>query len=113
MTANVSVEVERHPNVLQVPSRAIQTSGPIKTVRVLYGKEQTPVTIQVETGATNGAMTEIVKCVDTGTQCLREGDQIAINLPADTEQGGPAGGDQFFSGPVEAGPGKRIVVGGP
>ncbi len=115
MSADVSIEVERHPNVLQVPNRAIQSSGPVKTVQVLYGKDQKPVTIQVETGATNGTMTEIVKCVDTGKQCLREGDQIAINLPTDTGQGGPAGGEQgpqFFAAPA-GGPGKRVVIGGP
>ncbi|HEX9441830.1 MAG TPA: efflux RND transporter periplasmic adaptor subunit, partial [Roseiflexaceae bacterium] len=114
MSASVSIEVERHPNVLQVPNRTIQSSGPVKTVQVLYGKDQKPVTIQVETGATNGTMTEIVKCVDTGKQCLRSGDQLAINLPTDTGQGGPAGGDngQFFSGPA-GGPVKRVVVGGP
>jgi len=117
MSASVSIEVERHPNVLQVPNRAIGSSGPVKTVQVLYGKDQKPVTIQVETGATNGTMTEIVKSVDIGKQCLREGDQLAINLPTDTGQSGSAGdGDvQFFSGPAggPGGPGKRIVIGGP
>jgi HlyD family secretion protein len=117
MSASVSVEVERHTNVLQVPNRAIQSSGPVKTIQVLYGKDQKPVTIQVETGATNGSMTEIMKCVDTGKQCLREGDQLAINLPSDTSQGGPAGGDQgpqfFSSGAAPGGGVKRVVIGGP
>jgi len=117
MSASVSVEVERHTQVIQAPSRAIQSSGPVKTVQVLYGNDRTPVTIQVETGATNGSMTEIVKCVDTGKQCLREGDQLAINLPSDTSQSGPAGGDQgpqfFSSGPIPGGAGKRVVIGGP
>jgi HlyD family secretion protein len=120
MSADVSIEIERHANVLQVPSRAIKTSGPIKTVQVLYGQNQTPVTIQVQTGASNGPMTEIVKCVDTGSQCLKVGDQLAISLPTEeTGQGGPAGGDQmqFFSAPAGAPPGggapQRVIIGGP
>jgi hypothetical protein len=74
------------------------------------------VTIQVETGATNGSMIEIVKCVDTGKQCLREGDQLAINLPSEAVQGEPAGGDQmqfFSSGPVPGGAVKRVEISGP
>jgi HlyD family secretion protein len=114
MSADVSVEVERHAGVLQAPSRAIASSGPIKTVQVLYGKQQTPVTIQVETGATNGAMTEIVACVDTGKQCLRVGDQLAVSLPNDVVQSSPSGGDtQFFSGPVPGGKAERVIISGP
>ena len=118
MSADLSIEVERHAGVLQAPSRAINTIGPIKTVQVLYGQDQTPVTIQVETGASNGTMTEIVKCIDTGAQCLRANDQLAVSLPSDDATSGQ-GGDgqtQFFAAPAGAAPGgtiERVVVGGP
>jgi HlyD family secretion protein len=114
MSADVNVEVERHAGVVQAPSRAISSNGPIKTVQVLYGKDQAPVAVQVETGATNGAMTEIVKCVDTGKQCLRAGDRLAISLPSDEGQGSPSGDKtQFFSGPVPAGKAERVIISGP
>ncbi|HEU5099635.1 MAG TPA: HlyD family efflux transporter periplasmic adaptor subunit [Roseiflexaceae bacterium] len=117
MSADVSVEVERHAGVVQAPSRAITSNGPVKTVQVLYGKQHTPVTIQVETGASNGAMTEIVKCVDTGKQCLRAGDQLAVNLPTDEAQGSSSGDKmQFFAAPAggpPGGAGKQIIISGP
>src|SRR5262249_10908238 len=95
MSADVSIEVERHPKVLQVPSRAIKSAGGEKTVQVLYGADQTPVTVRVQTGATNGAMTEIVSCLDIGKQCLREGDRVVLNLPSGTASGGPDGNGDF------------------
>ncbi|MEP7187877.1 MAG: efflux RND transporter periplasmic adaptor subunit, partial [Roseiflexaceae bacterium] len=115
MSASVSVEVERHAQVIQVPSRAIKSSGPLKTVQVLYGASKTPVTVPIETGATNGSSTEIKSCVDTGKQCLREGDQLVINLPTDTSQDGSTGGDQGpqFSSSGPDGPGNHIFVGKP
>jgi HlyD family secretion protein len=118
MSADLSIEVERHAGVLQAPSRAISASGPIKTVQVLYGPDQTPVTIQVETGASNETMTEIVKCTDTGAQCLRASDRLAVSLPSGDESGAPSGGGQtqFFAAPAGAAPGgkiERVVIGGP
>jgi macrolide-specific efflux system membrane fusion protein len=119
MSADLNIEVERHTGVLQAPSRAITTVGPIKTVQVLYGQEQTPVTIQVETGASNGTMTEIVKCIDTGAQCLRANDRLAISLPSGDTSGGPvdgSGNTQFFAAPAGAAPGgkiERVVIDGP
>jgi HlyD family secretion protein len=114
MSADVSVEVERHAGVVQAPSRAITSIGPIKSVQVLYGEQQTPMTIQVETGASNGTMTEIVRCVDTGRQCLRAGDQLAVSLPGDDQQGSSSGNQmQFFSGPVPGGKAERVIISGP
>jgi HlyD family secretion protein len=116
MTADASIEVERHAGVIQAPSRAISSSGPIQTIQVLYGDDRTPVSIQVETGASNGSMTEIVRCVDTGKQCLRAGDQLAISLPGGETQGA-SNGDQMrtFAAPA-SGPGggmQRVVISGP
>jgi HlyD family secretion protein len=115
MSASASIEVERYANVIQVPSRAIQTEGPSKTVKVLYGSQRTPVTVRVTTGATNGAQTEIVSCVDLGKQCLRPGDQLALSLPTDTAGAAdPQGGNQMFVGPVQGvgpgGPPQRIEI---
>ena len=116
MSADASIRVDRHENVIQVPNRAIKTQGPFKTVQVLYGQGKAPVDVRVETGATNGQMTEIVKCLDTGSQCLRPGDQVAINVPTATANGQQDSGpnNQFvtFGGPG-GGPGGGIVVEGP
>jgi HlyD family secretion protein len=118
MSADLSIEVERHAGVLQAPSRAINSTGPIKTVQVLYGQDQTPVTIQVETGASNGTMTEIVKCIDTGAQCLRADDRLAVSLPSGDALGASNEGNdmKFFAAPAGAAPGgkiERVVIGGP
>jgi HlyD family secretion protein len=116
MSADLNIEVERHAGVLQAPSRAISSAGSIKTVQVLYGQNQTPVTIQVETGASNGTMTEIVKCVDTGTQCLHANDRLAVSLPSSDEStGGQRGGEGpgFFAAPAGSGPIERVVISGP
>src|SRR4029079_11797857 len=118
MSADLSIEVERHAGVLQAPSRAISSNGPIKTVQVLYGQDQTPVTIQVETGASNGTMTEIVKFTDTGTQCLRANDRLAVSLPSGDTQGAPSDGGQMqFSaspaGSESGGPIRQVIVSGP
>ncbi|GAB4211242.1 MAG: efflux RND transporter periplasmic adaptor subunit [Roseiflexaceae bacterium] len=78
MTANASITVERRPNVIQVPNRAISSEGPFKTVEILYGATKERVKVKVETGTTNGTTTEIVRCVDTQNQCLRAGDQVVL-----------------------------------
>jgi HlyD family secretion protein len=89
MTANASITVERHTNVIQVPNRAIHTQGQTKTVEILYGSNKARVTVKVETGLTNGTTTEILRCTDTGNQCLRVGDQVVLpGLP--TGEGGNA-----------------------
>lgn len=118
MSADLSIEVERHAGVIQVPNRAISSLGPIKTVQVLRGDSQTPEMIQVETGASNGTMTELVKCTNTGAQCLSANDRLAISLPSDDTQGASNGGNptQFFAAPAGAAPGgkiERVVIGGP
>jgi len=114
MSANADIQVEQHEGVLQVPNRAIKSQGPVKTLQVLYGKTQTPINVPVRTGATNGTMTEVVGCLETGNQCLREGDKVAMELPGvqDSSTGGPGMGDtMFISGPAKGGgPGGGTVI---
>jgi HlyD family secretion protein len=115
MSADLSIEVERHASVLQAPSRAISSIGPIHTVQVLHGEDQDPVTIQVEIGASDGTMTEIVKCIDTGAQCLRASDRLAISLPSGDAEGASSGGGpvQFFSSsgePASGGKVERVII---
>jgi HlyD family secretion protein len=117
MSASVTIEVERHSQVIQVPSRAITTLGPIKTVQVLSDASETPTTMQVETGATNGAMTEIKGCVEPGKQCLKEGDKVLINLPTDDGGAGglgePGGNVIRMAAPAGPGGGKQVIIQGP
>jgi HlyD family secretion protein len=102
MSANASILVERREGVLMVPNRALQTVGTAKSLQVLYGESQTPVTVRVKTGATNGQMTEIAGCLDTSSQCLREGDVVAMAMSTSTgnNSSGPGGDMVIFEGPV-------------
>jgi RND family efflux transporter MFP subunit len=95
MNSTATLIVESKQGVIQVPTRAITTQGPLKTVKVLYGQEETPVTVSVTTGATNGQMTEIVSCTETGNQCLRQGDKVAVTISTGTSNQQP-GGNQFI-----------------
>jgi HlyD family secretion protein len=112
MSASATITVETHKNVIRVPSNAISVLGPISTVQVRYG--DATATVQVETGATDGVMTEIVSCPEIGKQCLREGDQLKLDLSG-AAPGGPGGERTFFSGPAMkgAGPIKIERVEGP
>jgi RND family efflux transporter MFP subunit len=98
MSATAKIVVESHAGVIQVPTRAITTQGRNKEITVLYGTAKTPVTIAVVTGASTSNMTEITSCVDTGNQCLRAGDEVAVTINATTttnntaNQGFPGGG---------------------
>ena len=107
MSATANITVETHKDVIQVPTRAITAQGPQKTVQVYYGEEVVPV--WVETGATNGEVTEIVSCPDIGKQCLREGDRVAVEIPtsSSSQSGGPQA-EKFFAGPGP-GAGKPII----
>lgn len=115
MSANANIRVDGVEGVIQVPSRAIQTQGRNKTIRVLYGANKTPVTVSVQTGLTNGTMTEITSCVDTNNQCLRAGDTVAINVTPTTNSangqtslpGGRLGDGQFGGGRVQNGQTRR------
>jgi HlyD family secretion protein len=113
MSASATITVERHTNVIQVPTRAIQSQGPAKIINVLYGSAETPVAVRVQTGATNGAFTEIVTCVQTGNQCLRPGDKVQVPMPGPgTKSAAPSGGDFIVpSGGPPGGVFKAIPIG--
>jgi HlyD family secretion protein len=94
MTASTSFIVQQKQGVIQLPNRVIQSSGPVKTIQVLYkGKLET---VRVETGMTNGSVTEIVKCLDIGKQCLQPGDRVATTLPDQETLGGADQGNTLI-----------------
>jgi HlyD family secretion protein len=101
MTADVDITVDQHANVIQVPSGAVRTQGPLATVDVITS-DNARATVQVETGLSNGTMTEIVRCVATNNQCLRPGDKIAI--PELADQAGVTQGQNALI-PIGNGPG--------
>ena len=95
MSATADIQVQQVNDAILVPSRAVQTVGNARTVTVLQGTERTPVIVQVETGAASNGQIAITSCVETGTQCLRPGDVLAIpstTTPATSTQGGTRGG---------------------
>ncbi len=94
MSATADIQVQQITNAILVPSRAVQTSGNVQSVTVLQGPQRTPVTVQVETGATSNGQIAITSCVDTGAQCLRPGDVLAIPSTA-TRTTTPGGGGGF------------------
>jgi HlyD family secretion protein len=92
MSASATIVAETHKGVLQVPSRALTTQGPVTTLQVRYGDGTAAV--QVETGASDGMMTEVVSCPAIGRLCLREGDEVKIELPESVQT--PNSGDHMF-----------------
>ncbi len=84
MTATVRIVVERKDDVLLVPSRIVDSTGPQPTVPVLRG--EAVVSVPVTLGASNETMTEIV-------EGLSEGDLIVLD--ADTA-GQMQGVPRFF-----------------
>jgi HlyD family secretion protein len=91
MSATADIQIQQINDAILVPSRAVQTTGNSKGVTVLQGSQQIPITIQVETGATSSGQTVITSCVETGAQCLRPGDVLAVTSTATTTQGGQGG----------------------
>ncbi len=94
MSTTADIQIQQINDAILVPSRAVQTTGNQKSVTVLQGERQIPVTVRVEAGVTSNGQTEILSCVDTGAQCLRPGDVLAVVAASTTTttQGGPGGG---------------------
>lgn len=80
MSATGDILVEERADVLTVPSRAIQGRGDTQFILVRSnGRDEM---VRVETGLSSNGRTEIVRCVDTGTLCIQEGDTVVV--PATT-----------------------------
>jgi len=109
MSATADIQLQQVNNAILVPSRAVQTSGNARTVTVLQGAQNVPVTVQVETGPTSNGQTVITNCVDTGAQCLRPGDVLA--LPS-TTTGATSGQGPRPGGGFGGGGGIRVPFGG-
>ncbi len=69
MTATASIVTESHPNVVEVPNRAIKTQGRTKTVQVLDASGKTE-TRTVQTGVSNDQFTEIVSGLQAGEKVV-------------------------------------------
>ena len=94
MTANVTIVVEQHDNVLLVPNRAVKASGKQKIVNVLVQGKPTPVNVTL--GMSGDTQSEV-------TSGLNEGDMVVIQQTTTTTGGqggfgGPAGGFGQFGG---------------
>jgi RND family efflux transporter MFP subunit len=92
MSATADILVDQTTGALLAPSRAIQTSGATKTVIVLQGEAQTPVTVTVETGLTSSGKTAIIG----STPALKAGDVVVVpstttTTTSTTQQGGGPG----------------------
>jgi HlyD family secretion protein len=85
MTANVSIVVEQHNNVLLVPNRAVKTSGKQKIVTVLQEGKSTQVVVTL--GLSGDTQSEV-------TSGLSESDVVVIQQTTTTSsnQGGSGAG---------------------
>ena len=79
MTATGLIVTKQLDNVILVPSRVLQTRGGAQTVQVRPAVGQPAVPVSVVTGLSANGQTEIVSCVDTGSQCLQAGDTLVIS----------------------------------
>ena len=82
MTASVNIIIEKHENVLVVPSAAIRNSGGQRTVTILF--EGNEISVPVSVGLTYDSLTEI-----SSTQ-LREGDTVVLNTGSSSASTGPS-----------------------
>lgn len=91
LTGDAVITVLRRENVIQAPNQALRGSGGMRTVEVLRPNQSKPETIPVQTGVTNGVTTEILTCLTTNAQCLKEGDKLVIDTPQLGDQQGGNG----------------------
>ncbi|MBX0328011.1 HlyD family efflux transporter periplasmic adaptor subunit [Oscillochloris sp. ZM17-4] len=87
MTASGTIVTKQISDAILVPSRAIQTRGSTSLVQVQQAPGQPSVPVRVETGLSANGQTEILSCVDTGSQCLRAGDTLVISAATTTTGG--------------------------
>jgi HlyD family secretion protein len=104
MSATADIQLEQISDAILVPSRAVQTSGATKTVTLLQGADRTPVTVQVETGATSNGQIAITSCVETGAQCLRPGDIVSLSATTSSTSTQSGNRSSNLGGPPPFGP---------
>lgn len=83
MTGDASITVATRENAIQVPNNALQGDGDIRTVQVHHRGASSATQVMVQTGLSNGVMTEVLGCLPARNPCLVEGDQVEVNSPAD------------------------------
>jgi HlyD family secretion protein len=91
MNADADISVLDLKDVLTLPASAIRTSGGVSTVTIIDGGQQ--VAWDVQTGATDGARTQILAGLDEGTEVVlnrRSSTGTGASAP-----GGPAMGQVF------------------
>ncbi|NTW02692.1 MAG: HlyD family efflux transporter periplasmic adaptor subunit, partial [Oscillochloris sp.] len=84
MTATGTIVTQQIDDAIIVPTRAIQSMGDMQMLEVRVAPDQPTVPLRVETGLSADGQTEILSCVDTGNQCLKEGDTLVIRTTTTT-----------------------------
>jgi HlyD family secretion protein len=92
MSTSAEIQIQQISNAILVPSRAVQTVGGSRMVTVLQGDRRVPVPVLVTVGANSNGQTQITGCVETGDQCLRTGDIVALPATTTTNRSGTFGG---------------------
>lgn len=103
MTASGTITVDQRTDALIVPSRAVQSMGDVEYVQVRPAADQPPIQVRVTTGLSSDGQTEILSCVDTGNQCLQEGDTLVITASSSSTTS-TRNGFGSFGGPGVGGP---------
>ncbi|GAB4111433.1 MAG: efflux RND transporter periplasmic adaptor subunit [Roseiflexaceae bacterium] len=100
MSATGEIQIEQRTDVLIAPSRAIQNQNGRSFVQVQTGVGLPAVQVEIETGLSSDGQVEITGCVETGNQCLKEGDTliVAATTRTTTQSGQNRGGIPFGPG---------------
>lgn len=109
MSAQVSIITQTKDNVLLVPTSAVQTQNGVSTVRVV--KNGNPEAVEVETGLSSGAQTEIVSGLNEGDTIVTTSAVQSTTRTGSTQTTSPfsgLGGGGF--GGARGGGGARNVV---
>jgi multidrug efflux pump subunit AcrA (membrane-fusion protein) len=101
MTADVSVIVSNKANVLELPSAAITTAGPISTVTILSGGKQTVTT--VTTGLVGTSTTQILTGVKAGDVVVEP--TVSVTASTSSSSTNSLGGGGFGGGAIPGGGG--------
>jgi multidrug efflux pump subunit AcrA (membrane-fusion protein) len=110
MTASVSVQVATRPNVLEVPTAAIQTRGGTSVVSVDQGGKAVPTT--VTTGLQGDTTTEITSGLKAGQQLRVTTGTVTSGSPTTGARPATGGGTGGLGGGGGGGVGGGGVGGG-